>query len=72
MKKHFARAAIMSALVSAAATVGMVLIPRLNNPGEFVDAPSLPVHLLISFVAVLVVCIPVSMVFYWLRDSLKR
>lgn len=72
MKKRLMCALIMSAVVSTIATVSMVLIPRLDNPGEFVNAPALPVHLLVSFAAVFAVCVPISLVFYWLRDAVRR
>ena len=72
MKERLKRAVMMSGFVSVIATAGMVLIPRLTSPEEFINAPSIPVHLLISFVAVFVVSVPISVVFYWLRDSLRR
>ena len=72
MKNRLIRAVVMSGVVSVAAVIGMVLVPRLANPEEFANAPMLPIHLLICFIAVFLVCIPISLVFYWLRDSLRR
>ena len=69
--KLLKRALPISFVAAVVVTVFMVLIPRLNNPEEFVNAPSLIQHLLISFVAVFGISVPVSALFYWLRDSIR-